>query len=74
MSAFGPGASVPEDEGYPLYYDFPALTTDGDGELSTDLTLPPGSPAGHYGLWVDPARVSGCPNTQPCWDFKVPIR
>lgn len=73
VSAFGPGVSEPDGEGYPLYYDFPALSADGDGELTAHLAVPPNTPTGRYALWIDPARASGCGTAQPCWTFEVPI-
>lgn len=57
---------------YPLLVDLPGLRTDQNGEAVASWTVPSGTAAGTYAIWIDPPPVSwpvGCENS--CLSFSV---
>ena len=64
VSLYGPGVAGR----YPLLVDLPGLRTDQYGEGVALWTVPPGSAAGTYAVWIDPPPA-GCQN--PCTSFSI---
>jgi hypothetical protein len=71
VSLYGPGASDGQGASamYPLLVDLPGLTTDQYGEGVALWTVPSGTAAGRYAIWIDPLP-SACKNN-PCISFTV---
>jgi hypothetical protein len=63
-SLYGPGAAGK----YPLLTDLPGLKTDQNGEADATWTVPSGTAAASYAIWIDPTPAGG---VNPCLAFTV---
>lgn len=68
VSLYGPG---PRDSlTFPLFLDLPTLTTNASGEAFFQWIVPSGTPAGYYGIVIDPPPVS-CSLVKGCLPYVI---
>jgi hypothetical protein len=75
LTVFGPGnPPIGQSSTYPLLVDLPDVSTAGRGEAIARWTVPSGTSAGAYVVWIDPPITAGFDVArcgQPCLPFAI---